>query len=60
MPDQAVMNSVKIAGVHNWSTLYNYINIQTFLEFTNFYYKFIYSFLDIVCPLFDVASNNTI
>ena len=32
--------------------------MQAFLEFTNFYYQFIYDFSVIVCPLFDLTKSN--
>jgi len=53
------MDPVKIARVCDWPTLWNCIGIQAFLRFTNFYYKFIHSFLDIACSFFNVTSNNT-
>lgn len=57
--DQVAMNSIKIARVCDWPTLQSCMDIQVFLEFTNFYYKFICDFSDIACPLFDISSNNT-
>ena len=57
--DQVAMNSIKIARVCDQPTLQSCMDIQVFLEFTNFYYKFICDFSDIACPLFDISSNNT-
>jgi len=34
--------------------------MQIFLEFANFYQRFIYGFLDIACFLFDVTESNSI
>ena len=54
------MNSIKIARVCDWPILWSCIDMQAFLEFTNFYYRFIYSFSDIAHSLFDISSNNII
>ena len=35
------MNSFKVSGVLNWSTFKKVKNVQTFLEFANFYRQFI-------------------
>ena len=42
------MNTVNIAGS---------CNLQAFLKFTNFYQKFIHSFLDIAQLLFDLIRD---
>jgi len=47
MIDQVAMDFAKVAGACNWLTQYSYMNIQVFLGFTNFYHRFIHSFLDI-------------
>ena len=49
--DQVTIDSIKVVRVFNWPTLYNHTNMQVFLEFTNFYHKFTYSFSDIVYSL---------
>jgi len=38
------MDPVKVAGVQEWSTPENKTNIQTFLDFVNFYRRFIWDF----------------
>jgi len=38
------MDPVKVAGVREWSTPENKTNIQTFLDFVNFYRRFIWDF----------------
>jgi len=58
LKDQVVIDSVKVARVCDWPTLHSCIDMQVFLEFTNFYYWFIYGFLDIPCLLFNISDNN--
>ena len=45
------MNSVKVDIIINWSTLVNVKDVQSFLEFTNFYRRFIYDYSKIAAPL---------
>ena len=59
LKDQVVIDSIKVARVCGWPTPYSCIDIQVFLELTNFYYWFIYGFLDIVCLLFNISGSNT-
>ncbi len=42
------MNSWKIQAVVNWSILNNLTQIQSFINFCNFYRRFIKNFLKIV------------
>ena len=52
------IDSIKITRVCSQLILYNYIDIQVFLEFINFDYRFIYSFSNIAYSLFNVTSTN--
>ena len=45
------MNSVKISVIVNWKALICVKNIQSFLEFANFYQRFIKGFSQLVSPL---------
>lgn len=56
---QIIIDPIKVTRVCNWPISYNHIDMQVFLEFTNFYHRFICNFLDIACLLFDVTSTNT-
>jgi hypothetical protein len=49
--DDIKMNSFKIKIVINWSILIDVRNVQSFLEFANFYRKFVYEFSNIVDSL---------
>lgn len=54
------MNSDKIKSVIEWSTPINVKEIQSFLEFTNFYWKFIKDYSKLVTPLTDLTRKNKI
>ena len=45
------MNSVKVDTIINWPTLVNVKDVQSFLEFTNFYRRFIYDYSKIAALL---------
>ena len=45
------MNSIKINAIVNWSTSRNLKNVQTFLNFVNFYRKFIFNYSKIAKSL---------
>ena len=45
------MNSVKVDTIINWPTLMNIKDVQSFLEFANFYRRFIYGYSKIAAPL---------
>ena len=59
LKDQVVIDFVKVARVCNWPTPHSCIDMQVFLGITNFYYWFIYGFLDIACLLFNISGSNT-
>lgn len=52
------MNPVKVAGVCDWPTLCNCIDMQALKKLINFYYRFFCGFLDIACLLFNITGNN--
>ena len=54
------LNSITVARVCNWPIPTNCIDLQMLLRFTNFYQKFIHSFLDIACSLFDITASVSI
>ncbi len=45
------MNSRKMQEVIDWSTLNNFTQMQFFIDFCNFYQRFIKNFLKIVCSI---------
>ncbi len=45
------MNSAKVNIIVNWSTLVNVKNVQSFLNFINFYKRFIYDYSKIAASL---------
>ncbi len=45
------MNSRKMQAVIDWSTLNNFTQMQFFIDFCNFYQRFIKNFLKIVCSI---------
>ena len=57
--DQVEIDSIKIARVCDWSILTIYIDMQVFLSFTNFYWRFTHSFLDIICLLLNITDSNS-
>ena len=52
------MNSVKVDTIINWPTLMNVKDVQSFLEFANFYRRFIYDYSKIAAPLTCLISKN--
>jgi len=57
--DQVEIDSINIARVCNWSILTTYTDIQVFLSFTNFYWRFTHSFLNIICLLLNITDSNS-
>jgi hypothetical protein len=51
------MDPVKVAGVAAWPMPENKKDVQQFLGFTNFYRRFIWVFLDIAQPLFNLTKK---
>jgi len=54
------MDPVKIMGVQEWSTLENKTDVQDFLGFINFYWRFIQDFSTIAQPLFDLTCSEQV
>ena len=54
------MDPVKVAGVTEWPILTNKKEVQSFLGFTNFYWRFIEGFLQVAHPLFDLTKADSI
>ena len=52
------MDPIKLKAIREWSPLANVKAIQSFLEFCNFYWKFIPSFFDIAHPLLDLTKQS--
>jgi hypothetical protein len=51
------MDPVMVAGIASWPTPENKKDVQQFLGFTNFYWRFIRAFSDIARPLFDLTKK---
>ena len=54
------MDPVKVAGVQEWPTLENKMDIQAFLGFVNFYQRFIQDFSAKARPLFDLTCSEQV
>jgi len=52
------MDPVKIAGVHKWPTPENQTDVQAFIDFINFYHRFIWDFSTIARPLFNLTCSD--
>ena len=52
------MDPLKVAGVHDWPTPENRTDMQAFIGFVNFYYRFIWDFSTIARPLFDLTRSD--
>ncbi len=57
--NSVAMDLVKIAGVEDWPAPINKKEMQSFLGFTNFYWRFIQGFSEHIRPLFDLTWNDT-
>ena len=53
------MDPVKVATVTKWPAPTNQKEVQSFLEFTNFYCRLIEDFSHHACPLFDLTKADT-
>jgi len=52
------MDPVKVAGVRKWSIPENQTDVQAFIDFVNFYRRFIQDFSTIARPLFDLTRSD--
>jgi len=52
------MNPVKVAGVCEWPTPESWTDMQVFVDFINFYRRFIQDFSTIARPLFDLTRSD--
>src|SRR5258707_3939736 len=50
--DHVAMDPMKVCRVMEWPTPMEVKEVQSFLGFVNFYWKFIHNFSDIACPLY--------
>src|SRR5258707_13032573 len=53
--DHVAMDPTKVHGVMEWPTPMKVKEVQSFLGFVNFYWKFICNFSDITCPLYTLT-----
>ena len=58
--NEVSMDPVKIIGVQEWPTLENKTDVQDFLGFINFYWRFIQDFSTIAQPLFDLTRSEQV
>jgi len=54
------MDLVKVAEVQEWPTPENKTDVQAFLGFVNFYYRFIQNFSVKAQPLFDLTHSEQV
>jgi len=54
------MDPVKVTGVREWPTLENKTDVQAFLGFVNFYWRFIQDFSTKARPLFDLTHSEQV
>jgi len=54
------MDPVKVAGVREWPTPENKMDVQAFLGFVNFYHRFIQDFSAKAQPLFDLMCSEQV
>ena len=58
LENKVSMDTIKVAGVHEWPIPGNWMDVQVFLGFINFYQRFIQGFSMIACSLFDLIHSN--
>jgi len=58
--NEVSMDLVKVAGVQEWPTLENKTDVQAFLGFVNFYWRFIQDFSAKAQPLFDLTHSEQV
>jgi len=60
LENEVSMDLVKVAGVREWPTLENKMDVQAFLGFVNFYQRFIQDFSAKARPLFDLTCSEQV
>jgi len=58
--NEVSMDPVKVAEVQEWPTLENKTDVQAFLGFVNFYWRFIRDFSAKAQPLFDLTCSEQV
>jgi len=58
LENKVAIDPVKVAGVCDWPTLENQTDVQAFIDFVNFYRRFIRDFSTIARPLFDLTCSD--
>ena len=58
LENKVVMDPVKVARVCEWPVPENWTDVQAFIDFINFYHRFIQDFSTIAQPLFDLTHSN--
>jgi len=58
--NEVSMDLVKVAGVREWPTLENKMDVQAFLGFVNFYRRFIWDFSAKARPLFNLTRSERV
>jgi len=60
MENEVSIDPVKVVGVREWPTPENKTDVQAFLGFVNFYYRFIWDFSAKARPLFDLTCSEQV
>jgi len=60
LENEVSIDPVKVAGVREWPTPENKMDVQTFLGFMNFYRRFIWDFSTKAQPLFDLTRSEQV
>jgi len=60
LENKVEMDPMKVAGVCDWPTPENRTDVQVFIAFVNFYYRFIWDFSTIARPLFDLTCSDKV
>jgi len=60
LENEVSMDPVKVTGVREWPTLENKTDVQAFLGFVNFYWRFIWDFSTKARPLFDLTCSEQV
>ena len=56
--EKVKMNSAKIVVIVNWPRFVNVKNVQSFLDFANFYRRFIYNYSKLIASLTNLTRKN--